>query len=651
MNNIDNWESDACEIDLSKCRILVIDDNEDTRNLFATGGRTRGYQVTLCKNGEEGVFETKNAEKHYDVVFLDLILPDGNGLDILLEIRRERPEFNVIIITGCGKVDTAVTAMKEGADDYIEKPFDIDAIVFHIKRSVQFRRLKDRLRKSTIHITILSKVADLMDKAASLQKIFEYSVKALTNIPLTVGASLYRKESGILELKAADGIANDIEKEIKRFTDTIKHCSDDGIRQFSECEFKDRSLGWTCKPLRYQDRILGVVNIFHQLESPIDSQEWSIIQTFINQVSYAIASSDETRQITNGIIACMGKKTEVKEALGALLHGCVERFKGDRGCILIFDDHKVMGEGGNKRAEVSLVSFWDHNWRLKQEGTTEKFASLCSVTVREIDYSYFPVLKKGNIYERFYNEAPKSVMVAGIFVDDCLLGSITIASDKEDAFSEDQVRLLRIVSNRVSPHILLSRQHTIDRMTNELNRFLNKLDIRSRDFLAGFTDKVVDVLKCEACNLYLLHEFKFYILKASTSPKDESQIPFSFDLDDGPDTTGFLQYVVEKKLSLRLNHPREFRRFLKKHKAIHVDPDDENFPYLQFLGIPIELEDKCIGVIELAQHSLYKTFTINDQKVLENVTFNLSRAIMSQKLYQIAKECISDRSDLGGWIK
>lgn len=221
------------------------------------------------------------------------------------------------------------------------------------------------------------------------------------------------------------------------------------------------------------------------------------------------------------------------------------------------------------------------------------------------------------------------------------MGAITIADDEKDAFTEDQLQFLRTICNQISPHIISARQRTVDRKTSELNRFLNDLDVRGEEFLNRFTREVVDVLECEGCNLYLLdEEDNRYELKASKSTLlngEMPDIPPGFRLHETPGRSGLLCWVAAERDSLRLNHPRQFEEFLKKNLMMHVPPDDKKFPYWQFLGIPVVVEDKCIAVIEVAQYSRPKTFTIDDEKLLKTVAFSLGRAIKSQKLYQEVK--------------
>ncbi|HBR21420.1 MAG TPA: sigma-54-dependent Fis family transcriptional regulator, partial [Nitrospiraceae bacterium] len=81
------------------------------------------------------------------VVLLDLILPDGNGLDGLREIKSSNPDATVIMITAHGKMESTIDAMKEGAYDYIEKPFDIEELKIVVEKAFKDMALREELKK------------------------------------------------------------------------------------------------------------------------------------------------------------------------------------------------------------------------------------------------------------------------------------------------------------------------------------------------------------------------------------------------------------------------------------------------------------------------------------------------------------------------
>ncbi|WML28608.1 sigma-54 dependent transcriptional regulator [Neobacillus sp. OS1-32] len=102
--------------------ILVVDDEKEICHFLSHLLSDKGYSVNVCTSGKE--FDRLIVDRAFDLAFLDVRLPDRNGLQILQSLKETQPLCKVIVMTGYGTVKTAVEAIKLGADDFIEKPFD-----------------------------------------------------------------------------------------------------------------------------------------------------------------------------------------------------------------------------------------------------------------------------------------------------------------------------------------------------------------------------------------------------------------------------------------------------------------------------------------------------------------------------------------------
>ena len=101
--------------------IIIVDDEEVMRESLAAWLKEDGYAVDTASSGREAVEKARNRE--FAIYFIDLKMPGGmDGIETMMEIRRIHPEASIIIITAYATVDTAITAMKEGAQEYIVKP-------------------------------------------------------------------------------------------------------------------------------------------------------------------------------------------------------------------------------------------------------------------------------------------------------------------------------------------------------------------------------------------------------------------------------------------------------------------------------------------------------------------------------------------------
>jgi DNA-binding NtrC family response regulator len=119
--------------------ILVIEDKESMARMLRDALESEGYGVVSAGDGMEGARYLK--ENRIDLVITDLKLPEKDGIEILRTSKEENQLRPVIVMTAFGSIETAVTAMKEGAFDFITKPFDIDHLLMLIKRALETQRL------------------------------------------------------------------------------------------------------------------------------------------------------------------------------------------------------------------------------------------------------------------------------------------------------------------------------------------------------------------------------------------------------------------------------------------------------------------------------------------------------------------------------
>ncbi len=119
-------------------KILAIDDEKNIRLLIQSEFALEGFDVTTAGSGEEGL-ELFSQDK-FDMVILDLKLPQMDGIETLKRLKQKSTAIDVIMITGHGEIESAVTSMKLGARDYVTKPFKLDDLVMLAKQVVQDRR-------------------------------------------------------------------------------------------------------------------------------------------------------------------------------------------------------------------------------------------------------------------------------------------------------------------------------------------------------------------------------------------------------------------------------------------------------------------------------------------------------------------------------
>src|ERR1700744_3220572 len=126
---------------MSEGSILVVDDESEIREGLEMLLASEGYGVSSAGTGASGL--AKLEEHPFDLLLLDVSLPDRHGSDLLREIRLRDPQLSVVLITAYGSIDMARAAFKSGAMDYITKPWSNDELLAQVAQAVESRRLRD----------------------------------------------------------------------------------------------------------------------------------------------------------------------------------------------------------------------------------------------------------------------------------------------------------------------------------------------------------------------------------------------------------------------------------------------------------------------------------------------------------------------------
>ena len=124
-----------------KGSILVIDDESEIREGLELLLKTEGYQVASAENALSGL--TRLEERPFDLMLLDVSLPDRNGIELLKDVHRQDPHLPIVLITAYGSIEMARAAFKSGAMDYITKPWSNDELLAQVAQAVEARRLRD----------------------------------------------------------------------------------------------------------------------------------------------------------------------------------------------------------------------------------------------------------------------------------------------------------------------------------------------------------------------------------------------------------------------------------------------------------------------------------------------------------------------------
>jgi DNA-binding NtrC family response regulator len=166
-----------------KGKILIVDDEEIMRSSLADWLREDGYETTAVDSGKKAIEEVK--KEKFSAALVDLKMPEMDGIQTMREIKKIQKNLPIIIITAYATVDTAVQAIKEGAYDYLPKPFNPDEITLLIKKIIEHQKLLDEnilLRKE---LKKSFQFQDIIGKSNKMREIFEF-IKSISNTKSTI---------------------------------------------------------------------------------------------------------------------------------------------------------------------------------------------------------------------------------------------------------------------------------------------------------------------------------------------------------------------------------------------------------------------------------------------------------------------------------
>ncbi|HZS51611.1 MAG TPA: sigma-54 dependent transcriptional regulator [Bryobacterales bacterium] len=155
----------------TKGKILIVDDDTAIRESLETFLAFEGYQVDLAVDGTSGLLALES--KAYDLVLLDLMMPDRSGLDVLKELRQRDVETPVMVITAYGSVENAVAAIKLGANDFITKPWNNEKLLIEIDQTISKRRLERENTQLKRALKQRYNFSNIIGKSEAMRKVLD----------------------------------------------------------------------------------------------------------------------------------------------------------------------------------------------------------------------------------------------------------------------------------------------------------------------------------------------------------------------------------------------------------------------------------------------------------------------------------------------
>jgi len=174
----------------TKAKLLVVDDELIVRDSLDKWFREEGYDVTTADSAQEAL--TKMGEGRYDLALVDIKMPGVDGVELQKRMHDIDPEMLVIIMTGYASVETAVAALKNGAYDYVSKPFDPDDMAHTVHNALAHKRAEkenERLRETVASVV---QPKEMVGQSPAMARVFE----AISTVGPTDATVLITGESG-----------------------------------------------------------------------------------------------------------------------------------------------------------------------------------------------------------------------------------------------------------------------------------------------------------------------------------------------------------------------------------------------------------------------------------------------------------------------
>jgi len=151
--------------------VLIIDDEAEIRESLQTLLELEGYEVETASTGNEGL--SRSGDRPFDLVLLDLALPDKNGLNVLAELHERDSQLPVIVITAYGTVDNAVKATQAGAANFIQKPWDNDKLLADVRTAIAKHRAEEENVQLKRALRQRYNFDNIVGKSDAMLKIFD----------------------------------------------------------------------------------------------------------------------------------------------------------------------------------------------------------------------------------------------------------------------------------------------------------------------------------------------------------------------------------------------------------------------------------------------------------------------------------------------
>jgi len=275
-------------------RILVVDDEFHLRDSIRILLEKDGYQVATAATGEDALEAMESSPAQ--VVISDIRMPGMDGIQLLQHIKSRYPQTEVIMLTGYPTIEAAVNAIKQGAYDYVTKPFKINTLTLTLNQALERQRLSREVGELRALLGVYE-ASKAITSMLDVDGVLDLVLKTIMENTSARGVALYLRDGGgeDLRLRAWEGIS---ESEGTALRDSIEA----GLGLYSQGQGKEdffalsaltlsRERKGLCFPLRSSGKVLGVLLVLHSLAEEAVVKEARLFSIFASQSAVALENA------------------------------------------------------------------------------------------------------------------------------------------------------------------------------------------------------------------------------------------------------------------------------------------------------------------------------------------------------------------------
>jgi diguanylate cyclase (GGDEF)-like protein/PAS domain S-box-containing protein len=334
-----------------KWRILVVDDEVGMAESLRMLLTHLGYEVVTAHDGRKAMDELRQSD--YDMVITDLVMDSTSGYDILEFVNREHLNIPVIVLTGLGSVDAAVKALKQGAYDYILKPFQFDSFRSCVRRGIEKRQLEIIQRLQNQRMNAVASIAKAVTSTLKLDEMFEIIINQSREFVefSSAALALVNEEEQFMDLLSVLLETQSNSQNRQRifathpfFADSFdkggpvvvadvgENASGNGEVADSTLSFLNGVRSYVLAPLLTKDRIVGAVFFGSQNRGAYNHQEVKLLSLIADQIAVAVDNArlldlEQRRSQLLEIVNSIGKRLTSALVVEKLLETAVVLLK------------------------------------------------------------------------------------------------------------------------------------------------------------------------------------------------------------------------------------------------------------------------------------------------------------------------------------